>query len=205
RWRRGVCVGATGLGVEQAQFLVDRVSQRAREVGLTPGSPGCDANVVVVFTADPNGVATAITRSRDFGVGGRARTNSREALAGFTRSSAPVRWWYVWQSVAETGEVANQDQRGGQGPQVAVQDRRIGAGRTRDDLTHVFIVVDGPQIANVNMNALGDYIAYAALAQVDPAAPPAGAGSSILGLFTDSQPADGLTSADRAVLQALYN
>src|SRR5690606_16816968 len=63
RWHRGVCVGATGLTTQQAQFLVDRISQRAQEVGLTPGRPGCDANVVVVFTADPHGVASQITRS----------------------------------------------------------------------------------------------------------------------------------------------
>ena len=188
RWHRGVCVGATGLTAEQAQFLVDRISQRAQQVGLTPGRPGCDANVVVVFTADPNGVASQITRSRDFGGGGRAQTNDRAALDDFTRGRAPVRWWYVWQSVAETGELANQDRRtGGRGPEVAVQDRRIGRGRTRDDLTHVFIIINGPQIADVNMNALADYIAFAALAQVDRDTATGGE-PSVLGLFTDPSP-----------------
>jgi len=202
-WHRGVCVGATGLPAQQAQFLVDRVSQRAREVGLRPGRPGCEANVVVVFTGDPNGVASQITRSRDFGGGGRAQTSNREALQEFTRGRAPVRWWYVWQTVDDNGELANQDQRGGRGPEVNVQDRRIGRGRTRDDLTHVFIVIDGPQIANVNMNALADYVAFAALAQVDANATTGGQ-PSVLGLFTDSQPVTALTPWDQATLRALY-
>src|ERR1700754_4544819 len=35
RWHRGVCVGVVNLDAERAQFVVDRVSDVARELGLS--------------------------------------------------------------------------------------------------------------------------------------------------------------------------
>ena len=52
RWDREVCVGVMGIRARYGQFLVDRISQRAVEVGLRAGSPGCRANVVVFVTPD---------------------------------------------------------------------------------------------------------------------------------------------------------
>ncbi|HRE45251.1 MAG TPA: hypothetical protein PKY87_14945 [Terricaulis sp.] len=197
-------MGAVGLSPEQSQFLVDRISQRANDLGLSAGRPGCDANIVVSFTADPNGVAAAITRSRDFNAGGRGRTRDRATLRSFTEGREPVRWWYVWQTVADTGELANRDEReGGRGPEVTVQDRgRVGS-RTRDDMSNVFVVIDGPQIANVNMNALADYIAMVSLGQFD-ADTTTGGQPSILNLFRDRTPQTALTDWDRQTLRALY-
>lgn len=41
RWDRSVCVGAFNLRREAAQYLVDRVSTVAEDLGLNPGDPGC--------------------------------------------------------------------------------------------------------------------------------------------------------------------
>jgi len=41
RWDRSVCVGAVNLRREAAQYLVDRVSTVAEDLGLNTGDPGC--------------------------------------------------------------------------------------------------------------------------------------------------------------------
>ena len=41
RWDGSVCVGVHNLERTAAQYLVDRVSRLALEVGLRPGEPGC--------------------------------------------------------------------------------------------------------------------------------------------------------------------
>lgn len=206
RWSRGVCVGVSGLSAEQSQFMADRVSQRAVQVGLRASRPGCNANVVVVFTNDPQGVARQITQGRDRGGRGRARSQGREELDAFLTGSQPVRWWYLWQSVADSGEIANQNERSGgqRGPDVNVPERgRLGR-TTREELTHAYVVIDGPRISTVNMNALADYVAYVALARVTHDATSAGQ-SSILGLFSDPQPVSALTAWDEQTLRNLYD
>src|SRR5205814_2783877 len=57
RWHRRVCVSVKNLGRDAAQYLVDRISRLAAEVGLEPGEPGCSPAVVILFTT--NGKETA--------------------------------------------------------------------------------------------------------------------------------------------------
>ena len=64
RWDGEVCVGAVGLAPEQAQALVDRVSVRARAVGLRPGASGCRANVMVIYAPDSDVVTREIVDQR---------------------------------------------------------------------------------------------------------------------------------------------
>src|SRR6185295_548382 len=52
RWHRDVCVSVQNLERTAAQYLVDRISRLAADVGLTPGEPGCSANVVIAWSND---------------------------------------------------------------------------------------------------------------------------------------------------------
>ena len=45
RWYRQVCVGVVNLDTSAAQYIVDRISSLARQVGLEPGAPGCRPDV----------------------------------------------------------------------------------------------------------------------------------------------------------------
>src|SRR5204862_3200879 len=40
RWHRGLCVGVHNLENTAAQYVVDRISQQAVDLGLEPGAPG---------------------------------------------------------------------------------------------------------------------------------------------------------------------
>ncbi|MEQ1817500.1 MAG: hypothetical protein ABL871_02730 [Terricaulis sp.] len=99
RWDGEVCVGAVGLAPEQAQALVDRVSVRARAVGLRPGAPGCRANVMVIYAPDSDVVTREIVDQRRDLLGYYADdanvTAGREAMEEFATAPRPIRWWHV--------------------------------------------------------------------------------------------------------------
>lgn len=99
RWEDDVCVGAVGLSPQDAQTLVDRISVRARSVGLSPGAPGCRANVMVIYAPDADVLTRQIVDQRRDLLGyyadGSAVSSGRAELDQFANTSRPVRWWYV--------------------------------------------------------------------------------------------------------------
>ena len=58
RWNRRVCIGVHNLQADAAQYIVDRISVLAVDVGLEVGEPGCNPNVIVIFATDAKFVAT---------------------------------------------------------------------------------------------------------------------------------------------------
>ena len=209
RWDRGVCVGVSGLSAQSAQFVVDRVSQRAAAVGLRAGAPGCEPNVIILVTDDPDGVARGVSNRREFVSSGSSRSQSRQELAAFLETDRAVRWWYIWQAVGEGGQVVSSDDRNRNIPELRVPDRGRVASRhnTRQAFTHAIIIVDSAQVTGVQMNALADYIAMAALAQMSPTQSSDGQ-PTIMTLFNDVNagrtPPTEMTSWDQARLQSLY-
>lgn len=208
RWRTPVCVGVGGLSEGTAQFVVDRVSRRARDVGLRVGEAGCRANALIIFSADPDGQANAIASERTdpaSSSGVRGATLGRSAFTSFLNSSAPVRWWRVTQPMVETGEAATRDVRLGVAPTVHVQEPgRLGT-TTLETVSHAIVIVDLQQVNGLPLGALADYLAMVVLAPVEADQE---AHSSILGLFTDRAsgrtPAQGMTEADQAHLRDVY-
>ncbi len=216
RWDREVCVGVMGIRARYGQFLVDRISQRAVEVGLRAGSPGCRANVVVFVTPDSDHFTSELVQEFPDLVGANWTDNQitqgREALQEFTTSSRPVRWWHVANTVSADGEVLGdvQTQNGARGLSgQVIRTTSLGFGRlsrtTRQDLSRVIIVIDATRVAGRQFDALADYVAMVALSQVDPDADPSTL-DSILNLFGDaaSGAPSSLTEWDKAYLTGLY-
>ena len=52
RWDRRICPGVAGVRARQGQMLIDRLAQRAFEVGLDVGEPGCTPNVLIFVTPE---------------------------------------------------------------------------------------------------------------------------------------------------------
>ncbi len=204
RWNGPVCIGVVNLRAEVAQYIVDRASDVARELGLEAGEPGCAANVLIIAAADGQAVADGIVeeRRRAFVPGGSGMTRTLSALEEFRTSDAPVRWWHVSAPVdSESGELATR-LPGRDAPQIAVS--RASRIRTdiRDDLFKAIIVVDISKVDSISLPQLADYCTLIALAQVDPKADVASF-ETILNVFID--PAiTGLTGWDRDYLAALY-
>lgn len=214
RWHRQVCVGVQNLENGAAQFLIDRISGLALEVGLEPGEPGCNPQVIIIFSADAKQTAAGMVENepRVFrpiaGYAGMDR--GLEGLDDFVASEAAVRWWDVSMPVdARTGNPAIQTANVScvkspwcfpyfwvDGPS------RVHSG-VRDDLQYVIILVDATKLSGTTWQQLGDYLAFVSLAQIDLNTDPAEY-DSILNLFSNPAAYSGLTDWDWQFIHALY-
>lgn len=212
RWRESVCVGVVNVRAEVAQYVADRVSELALGLGVTPGEPGCRADVVIVFTSDGAGFAGLLAEEhrRAFTVGTSGLDRGRSAFDDFVQTDRPVRWWHTSMPVnAETGRPAvrlpgDVDDTGApSAPVIATFAPSRLTSQIRDDLRKAFIIVDVDDIGDVTLPQLADYLAFVAMAQVDMAGDFTGY-DSILTLFDGAGAPEGLTDWDLSYLTSLY-
>jgi len=216
RWNRRICPQIAGLGQRQAQFIADRMAQRAAQIGLRPGGPDCRANVLIFVTPDADRFTAALTDqfTEVFTPGvPNMHEQGDEALSQFVTSDAPVRWWHVAQTVSAEGVIVrNTDPRTRQGDLTGVSVVRTGVvGRmnraTRQDFNRAILVVDATRAAGVRFDALADYIAMATLAQINPDADTRQV-DTVLNLFAPPSggvQAGGMTTWDISYLDGLYS
>jgi hypothetical protein len=205
RWRDGVCVGVVNLQNDLAQYIVDRVSTVAEDLGLTPGDPGCEPSVLIIATVNANAFTKAFVERRPklFIVGGGGMDQGYSGLARFKTNDQPVRWWTVSLPVnAETGVVATR-LPGEEEPYVRTTASRLTTS-IADDTKRAFVILDMDKIAGVPVQHLSDYLAMVVLAQVNPDADTSGY-STVLNLFKDGSQTEGLTDWDKAYLEGLYD
>lgn len=233
RWEGDVCVGAVGLSPQDAQTLVDRISVRARAVGLNPGAPGCRANVMVIYAPDSDVLTRQIVDQRRDLLGyyadGSAVASGRAELDEFANTSRPVRWWYVASEGAgaiQSRPGAEMDRQSSGRSQAAAAatgagDMSLSSGdiqgmdsvrtngtraRTalRNELTYALVIVDARRVANLQPTAWMDYVAMVSLAQIDPSANTQQF-DTILNLFSTAESSQtALSQWDDAYLKALY-
>lgn len=211
RWRRGVCVGVNNLEATAAQYIADRVSILADEIGLEAGEPGCNPNVMIIFAVNAKELAANLVENepRLFrpSMGECCMQLGLAALDEFVESDKPVRWWHVSAPVsAMSGQLAIDGASGNpfDFPMVTVAGpSRIHNGIV-DELQHVLILVDPSKLRGKSWQQIGDYLAVVSLAQIDLNTDP-GEFDSILNLFTNGAAYSGLTDWDRSFVQALYD
>ena len=215
RWHRSVCISVQNLERDAAQYLVDRISRLAADVGLEPGEPGCDPSVRIEFTTDGKKAARRLVDEQAHVLRPTPEGGMQAGLGAmreFAESDKPVRWWSV--SIPVDARLGNPAIRMpgeelspslGQLHWVTVEgSSRIHSG-LRDDLAYVIIIVDGPKLQGrgTTWEQLGDYLAFVSLAQIDLSAQPSGF-DSILNLFSNPKAYSGLTDWDRSYVHALY-
>lgn len=214
RWRRHVCVGVHNLETSAAQYIIDRISGLALEVGLEPGEPGCNPQVNIIFSTDARETAARMVENepRVFRpiVGYAGMDRGLEGLDHFLETEAAVRWWHVSLPVdARTGNPAIQTANVSctrspycypvfwvEGPS------RVHSG-VRDDLQYVIVLVDATKLTGTTWQQLGDYLSLVTLAQIDLNTDPTEF-DSILNLFSNPAAYSGLTDWDRQYIHALY-
>ncbi len=210
RWDGRICPGISGLKGRFARPVIDRIAQRALEVGLEVGEPGCKANILILVTMNADQVTKEVLdNNRDaFGYYSTrgVRTQGRDALNAFVTSDAPVRWWHVSKTVTDHGMEVGDDATG-DAPTVAVSGASRISRNTRLDFGAVFIVVDATRLDGLSFAGLADYLAMASLAQLAPQTDTS-AFPTVLNLFAG--PVEGATSPammtpwDMAYLRGLY-
>lgn len=206
RWRDGVCVGVVNLRGETAQYIADRISTVAADLGLRAGQPGCSPSIMIVATVDANAFTPRFVavRPRLFIVGASGMDLGRNALDRFETTDRPVRWWNVSIPVdSDTGDIAVR-MPGEAAPYINIRSASRLSTQIVDDSKRVFVIVDIDKINGVNLQQLGDYLAMVSLAQINPDADTSGY-ASVLNLFDDPERTEGLTNWDMAYLQGLYS
>jgi hypothetical protein len=206
RWDRKLCVGVAYLRPPLARFMVQRVGQVAREIGVETGSPGCRPNVLVVAAADGEEMARAMVSARSslFLTSVTGANQSRSDLEAFQAADLAVRWWHISLPVnTYTEQAAVRLPGGGPGESSGETGSRLRT-ELRNDLQRVFIIVDFNQASGTSIQQLSDYVAMVALAQVNPDAETSRY-DTILNLFGGPGAPSGLTDWDRSYLQALYD
>lgn len=205
RWRTGVCVGVVNIRGEAAQYVVDRVSEVAREIGLRAGGPGCRPSILIIGAADGAGMARGLVEARPwaFWPGASGTSRSRVALEAFQAGDAAVRWWHVSVPVDDVfGRIAVR-LPGGDVPVIAKNSGRLGT-PIRNNLSRAIIIVDMDKADGFNLRQIADYAAMVAFSQVDPDADTRGY-DSVLSLFSQPTATAGLTDWDMAYMKALYS
>ncbi|WP_087138890.1 hypothetical protein [Brevundimonas diminuta] len=206
RWNKPVCVATAYLNPQYAQAVIDRVAARIIEAGGDVAEPGCKVDIMIVGTDD--GPRTAKELVKDDPRGYRPSRGSTDrggrALRRFQEGDAPVRWWHVSLPVnVDTGELAVRLD-GEDYPTNTVRDASRLRSNVRDDLARVTVIVDFTQTSQVQSSALVDYIAFVALAQVNPEGDLDGQ-DTILNLFERPTEYAAMTQWDRDYLAALYS
>lgn len=216
RWDEAICVGVAGLPARQGQFIADRVAQRAYQVGLQPGEPGCAPNISIVVAPDGSAAAQRMFEQDESLFAYRYETGvatlGQEAFTRFLNTDRPVRWWHVTRTMSADGEPIGSGgttpamtQGGFDGAQTVRSNGSMLRQTTRQDFSRVVIIIDGRNAGSVQLSALADYVAMVALAQINPEADTSSF-PTILNLFSagDGAAPAGLTAWDLAYLDALY-
>ena len=208
RWTTPICPVVAGMTEDQGEYVLLRLFQAARAAGAPAIEDGrCDANVFIVGTADPEGLVKAWGRRnpRIFEKGQAAE------IRAFQETPRAVRVWYNAR-LDRPMTTADSPFEGLEGlpMNVPVSHHGVDSRLTSNSpyaLSSAFVVVDSARVDGTKVGALADYLALAALAQLQPDAGADGA-PSILSLFAapaGSEPPDGLTAWDTAFLHALYH
>lgn len=198
RFQSPVCVGVWGLSGDSASFVIDRIYHNAEAAGIAVDDrPGCAANVIVAFVADPMAEFEALVAARHHLVA----PLSLDERARVRRSEGPTLAWYVVSTRTASGEG-----RSGHPPIFeSTQTTRLTT-TTRRDLELAMVMIDSDLLADLDALALADYATMRALARTRTVEQGENATGTILALFDDPVRApQSLTEFDRAYLASLYD
>ncbi len=205
RWLRPICIESIGVTAEVGGIFTRRVAEVATHVGLSLAKPGCDPNLMLLFTRDAPAVIRAVGKRNSQMLAGLPPADR----ALLTRPGLPVRWWHHSAPEASDGRQFGPTGVGIGGIQGDIsynnyaRASRIDA-PSRVAITGAVVVVDIGLVGNVTPAALSDYIALVALSRVrmDPANRPS---PSILQLFDPGKQAiAGFTPQDELFIESLY-
>jgi hypothetical protein len=214
RWDDRLCVGVSGIPGTQAQYIADRIANRAMQVGLRPGKPGCKSDVSVIVTTEPEKLIEAMRETYEpmFGINNESRTASlgQSAFEKFKTTDRPVRWWHVAETRGADGSRIEGEARNGVAdgvtgaPTVRAEGSRL-RGAIRQDLSRAVVVIDANQVTGLSLDTLADFVAFVTLAQADPNGDTKGV-DTILNLFADhtEEKPETWSSWDADFLTALY-
>lgn len=223
RWDTPVCVGVVNFQPMLANEISGRIRQVATALGVTVEPDGCDPNIVVMGADDGQALADAMVdrfRAKFFRLSSTQTNRGSAALETFRHSPDAVRWWHVSLPVhAITG--TPQIRLPGRPPtsppcylrSVAVYDvsvAHLAGGRSgarcngiADRMLGLWVIVEPGELTDLSVAQLTDYLAFVAMAQVDPDTDMSQF-DTVMNLFRSPATVEGITEWDEIYLRSLY-
>lgn len=223
RWDGEICVKVVNFQPAVEAEFASRIREVALALAIPVEAEGCDPNIVVMGSEDGPALADALVerfRSRFFRFGYSRSNRGAAALERFRQDSSPVRWWHVSVPVhAVSGKPMIR--LPGEGTvslpcssrSTATYDVSVaglGGGRTgrhcnaiTDRIIGLWIVVDVNALPGLTAAQMADYLAFVAMAQVDPEADMSRF-DTVLNLFESPEAVIGMTAWDETYLLSLY-
>lgn len=222
RWNKPICPLVVGLPRDWGELVLAHISQAARDAHAPLAGTHCDPNLFVVVTPDPHSVLRQWMARNP-------KVDTRYGLTPlkeFLNSTQPVREWYNPEATCAGGAAAPRSAAeasaigipydsahvsaapaGAMGPTYC--DNSIDTHLTYGDvrsISYAIVVVDTNRLQeqHVKLGQLADYVSLVGLVDIRSDADGGGT-PTILRLFHDPNPPDGLTPWDKALLYSLYN
>lgn len=207
RWRGAICIGVANLSQSVARPLIDHIATVASGYDVRIREPGCQPNVIIVFTDDAPGLARGLVEhdADAFRVRWTSQLDrGQKALDAFQNGDWPVRWWHVSMPVIGISGQRAIRMPGDVEPIYVPGEGLANKGRPITDvLSKVIVIVDIAKVEGTELPLLGDYLAMVVLAQVDPEGG-TGRFDTVLNLFHETGREEGLSGWDKAYLASLY-
>jgi len=197
RWVTPVCPEVRNMPPGFGEFVTARIKAIAASVGAPTKQP-CKLNVEIIFTADPQSIATRIA-DKDPRLLGYHFVHNTERAAKVTE---PIQAWYV---TSTTNSLETYIDDPYHGTPSGAAGSKISHG-LYSVFNHILILVNTDKVAGFPIGPVADYIAMLSLAQAktpDDCAELA----SILDYMSAncSEKPESLTVADKAYLEGLYS
>jgi hypothetical protein len=190
-----LCPGISGLRLEDAALMVDRIRATAEELGLrmTSDDGTCRPNFVVAFVDDGQETIRAIQKGRYWLFRDMPRHELRELLG----EEGPVRVWTATTLRTRDGMPAGSSQW--------MASSRIYLAM-REDIVWVLVLFDREDARGKTLLQLADYATMRGLARTRPVESDGQPMDTILALFDPgTAPPGEMTEFDRAYLGAIYD
>jgi hypothetical protein len=189
RWQKPVCPSVSGLPAQEAEFVLERVSEIARDARVLLAAEHCRPNFFVIVTPDPKKFLGDPKRWSGMSVFGTPQA---------------VRVWYSPYEVDAWGMPLACSVMGHPAPCFAEASHIVL--NVEWEFWRVFVIVDQTRLRDVTRGQFADYVALVGLAELKPTARLDDA-STILKLF-DGEPKSapaGMTEWDQKFLKSLYS
>jgi hypothetical protein len=208
RWTEPICPLVAGIPADQGEFVLQRISQAARDAGAQLAGEKCKPNFHVVLTSEPDQLLD-LWRRRAPKLYGMAPPAKVRRILGKPR---PVRAWYnVWDACGQgvdTGTIIGGDSNFGLAAATPYGSGCLKVSRLTfsvvQTISSVIVLVDLDDTKAIKLGPLTDYISMVGLTDVDLDGD-WGNEPTILRLFaTGDGTSQKLSIWDRAFLKALY-
>lgn len=213
RWIDPICPRVLGIGPKLAGRVEARIRAAAKTADVPLAPAKCTPNIVVSFVEGAGGVVRRIAARQPRQLS-EMPSSARDTLVN---ENAPIRWWYSTEVRGKDGDrlfgaeppfVSGNGAPGqtlpgnGDTSFLSLYNSNLVSTQIARAIRSATVIVDVDEAKGATLDAVSDYAALVALAELKPTV--GSRPGSILGLFDEAEAPGGLTEWDARFLRELY-